>query len=169
VSEAFQTGIHRYQVNGETHLANATDPSVPAALAPVIAGLAPVNGFHPQPQLTVLGPAQFNVRTHEASPQWTYPAGSGVVFLIAPGDSAGQYDINPVYGARITGSGQSIAIVSASNVDLSIVQAYQSLFGLSANLPQVIVDGMDPGENDAAAKRTSTSRLQLRLRPAPRS
>jgi subtilase family serine protease len=152
VSEAFQTEIHRYQVNGETHLANATDPSVPAALAPVIAGLAPVNGFHPQPQLTVLGPAQFNARTHEATPQWTYPVGSGVVFLMAPGDFAVQYDINPVYKAGITGSGQSIAIVSASNVDLSMVQAYQSLFGLSANLPQVVVDGVDPGENDAATE-----------------
>jgi subtilase family serine protease len=152
VSEAFQTGIHRYQVKGETHLANATDPSVPAALAPVIAGLAPVNGFHPQPQLKVLGPAQFNARTHEATPLWTYPVGSGVVFMMAPGDFAVQYDINPVYKAGITGSGQSIAIISASNVDLSMVQAYQSLFGLSANLPQVIVDGVDPGENDAATE-----------------
>jgi subtilase family serine protease len=152
VNEAFQTGIRRYQVNGESRLANATDPSVPAALAPVIAGLAPVNGFHPQPQLKVLGPAQFNAKTHEATPLWTYPVGSGVVFLMAPGDFAVQYDINPVYKAGITGSGQSIAIISASNVDLSMVQAYQSLFGLSANLPQVIVDGVDPGENDAATE-----------------
>jgi subtilase family serine protease len=152
VSEAFQTGIHRYQVNGESRLANATDPSVPAALAPVIAGLAPVNGFHPQPQLKVLGQALFNAKTHETTPQWTYPVGSGVVFLMAPGDFAVQYDINPVYRAGITGSGQSIAIISASNVDLSLVQAYQSLFGLSANLPQVIVDGVDPGENDAATE-----------------
>ncbi|MGO9775296.1 MAG: Ig-like domain repeat protein [Terracidiphilus sp.] len=152
VSEAFQTGIHRYLINGETHLANATDLSVPAALAPVIVGLARVNGFHPQPQLEVLGQAQFNAKTHQATPQWTYPVGSGVVFLMTPGDFAVQYDINPVYNAGITGSGQSIAIVSASNVDLSMVQAYQSLFGLSANLPQVIVDGADPGENEAATE-----------------
>ncbi len=75
VSEAFQTRIHRYQVNGETHLANATDPSVPAALAPVIAGLAPLNDFHPQPRLQVLGQAQFNPKTHQTTPHWTYPAG----------------------------------------------------------------------------------------------
>lgn len=152
VSEAFQTEIHRYQVNGEARLANATDPSVPAALAPVIAGLAPLSGFHPQPHLKVLGQAQFNAKTHEATPQWTYPVGSGVVFLMAPGDFAVQYDINPVYKAGTTGAGQSIAIISASNVDLSLVQAYQSLFGLTANLPQVVVDGVDPGENDAATE-----------------
>ncbi|MFY9855737.1 MAG: Ig-like domain repeat protein, partial [Terracidiphilus sp.] len=152
VSEAFQTQIHRYLVNGEAHLANATDPSVPAALAPVIAGLAPLNDFQPQPRLKVLGQAQFNAKTHKATPQWTYPEGNGIVFVMAPGDFVTQYDINPVYKSGITGAGQSIAIVSESNVDLSLVQAYQSLFGLSANLPTVVVDGSDPGQNSAATE-----------------
>jgi hypothetical protein len=150
MSEAFQTQIHRYQVNGETHLANAADPAVPAALAPVIAGLAPLNDFHPQPRLQVLGRAQFNPKTHQTTPLWTYSQGGGVVFVVAPGDFARQYDINSVYTAGTTGTGQSIAIVSASNVDLSLVQAYQSLFGLNANLPTVVVDGADPGQNSAA-------------------
>jgi len=157
VREAFQTEIHRYQVNGEKHMAAAGDPSVPAALAPVIAGLAPLNDFHPQPHLRVLGRAQFNPKTHQATPEWTYPdwtypAGGGVSYVLAPGDFAAQYDINPVYKAGVTGAGQSIAIVSASNVDLSLVEAYQTLFGLTANLPQVVVDGSDPGENTAAAE-----------------
>ena len=150
VSEAFQTHIHRYQVNGETHLANAADPSVPAALAPVIAGLAPLNDLHPQPLLQVLGRAQFNAKTHQTTPLWTYPQNGGVVYVVAPGDFATQYDINSVYTAGTTGTGQSIAIVSASNVDLSLVQAYKSLFGLTANLPTVVVDGADPGQNSAA-------------------
>ena len=33
VQNAFQTEIHRYQVDGVTHFANATDPSVPAAIS----------------------------------------------------------------------------------------------------------------------------------------
>jgi hypothetical protein len=150
VSEAFQTEIHRYHVNGETHLANSTDPSVPATLAPVIAGLAQLNDFHPQPRLQVLGQAHFNPKTHQATPEWTYPEGGGVVFVVAPGDFAKQYDITPAYTSGITGTGQFIAIISASNVDLSMVQAYQSLFGLTANLPTVVVDGVDPGQNSAA-------------------
>jgi hypothetical protein len=152
VREAFQTEIHRYQVNGKTRLANATDPSVPAALAPVIAGVAPLNDFHPQSHLKVLGQARFNPRTHQATPQWTYPQSSGVDFVMAPGDFATQYDINPVYAKGISGAGQSIAIISASNVDLSLVQAYQSLFGLAANLPTVVIDGEDPGQNSAASE-----------------
>jgi hypothetical protein len=152
VSEAFQTQIHRYQINGEAHLANASAPSVPAALAPVIAGLAPVSDYHPQPNLKVLGSAQFDTKSHLATPQWTYPVSGGVDFVLAPGDFATQYDINPVYKNGITGAGQTIAIISASNVDLSLVQAYQSLFGLPANLPQVVVDGEDPGLNSAATE-----------------
>ena len=152
VSEAFQTQIHRYLVNGQTHLANATDPSVPAALAPVISGLASVNDFHPVPQLQVLGQAQFNPKTHQATPEWTYPQTGGVSLVMAPTDFAVQYDINPVYTGGINGAGQSIAIISESNVDLSLVQAYQTLFGLSPNLPQVVVDGADPGENSAATE-----------------
>jgi hypothetical protein len=152
VREAFQTEIHRYQINGATHLASASNPSVPAALAPVIAGLAPVNDFHPLSHLKIMGQAQFNPKTHQATPQWTYPSGSGVDFVITPGDFATQYDINSVYAKGINGTGQSIAIISASNVDLSLVQAYQSLFGLSANLPTVIIDGVDPGQNSAATE-----------------
>jgi len=152
VSEAFQTEIHRYQVNGEAHLANETNPSVPAALAPVIAGLTPLNDFHPQSHLQVLGQAKFNRKTHQATPEWTYPEGGGVVFVMAPGDFAKQYDIASVYSAGTTGTGQSIAIISASNVDLSLVQAYQSLFSLPPNLPTVVVDGVDPGQNSTATE-----------------
>ena len=150
--EAFQMELHRYQVGGEMHLANASEPTIPAALAPVIGGLARTSDFKPQPQFKVLGQAQFNPGTHHATPQWTDPASGGVSYLVAPGDFATQYDLNPVYQAGIQGAGQSIAIVSASNVDLSLVQAYQKLFSLSANLPQVVVDGTDPGQNDAATE-----------------
>jgi subtilase family serine protease len=152
VRSAFQTEIHRYLLHGQMHLANATEPSVPAALAPVIAGLAPMNDFHPRPGLSVLGHAKFNAKTRQATPLWTYPASGGVSFVVAPSDFALQYDINPVYSSGVTGAGQSIAIVSESNVDLSLVQAYQSLFGLTANLPVVVVDGEDPGENSAATE-----------------
>jgi hypothetical protein len=152
VREAFQTEIHRYLVEGEAHLASANEPTIPAALAPVIGGLTRTNDFKPQPQLKVLGQAQFSPRTHHATPQWSDPAGSGVSYLVAPGDFATQYDIGPVYQAGINGAGQSIAIISASNVDLSLVQAYQKLFALPANLPQVVVDGADPGQNDAATE-----------------
>jgi len=150
LSEAFHTSLHRYLINGESHLSTATEVSIPAALASVLAGIASLNDFQPQSQLKLLGSAAFNVKTHLVTPQWTYSSATGVSYALAPADFATQYDLNPVYAAGISGAGQSIAVVSASNIDLSLVQAYQSLFALPANLPVVVVDGEDPGQNSAA-------------------
>ena len=47
---AFQTQIHRYNVNGAVHYANASDPAIPAALADVVAGIRGLNDFHPKPR-----------------------------------------------------------------------------------------------------------------------
>jgi hypothetical protein len=149
---AFHTEVHSYLVGGETRLAYSAAPSVPAALAPLITGIASTNGYHPRPQLKVMGQATFNPQTHQSTPNWTYPAGSGVSYVVAPGDFTVQYDLASVYKANLTGVGQSIGIVSASNVDLSLVQAYRSLFKLAANQPQVVVDGADPGQNSASTE-----------------
>ncbi len=39
VEQAFHTQIHQYSVNGQLHWANASDPRVPAALTPAVAGV----------------------------------------------------------------------------------------------------------------------------------
>ena len=51
VQEAFHTAIHKYEVNGESHWANANDPEIPAALAPVVAGVHSLHNFYAKPQL----------------------------------------------------------------------------------------------------------------------
>ena len=45
VEQAFHTSIHSYLVNGEQHWANASDPQIPVALAPVVAGPVSLNNF----------------------------------------------------------------------------------------------------------------------------
>ncbi len=159
VRRAFHTGIHRYEWDGESHVANARDPEIPAALAPVIAGLAPMNDFRPRSYLKRMGRAELDLARREARPDWNYPNGPGnqPSLLVAPGDFAVQYDITPVYngtatGVKVSGSGQSIAIVNDSNIDLSMVASFQKLFHLPANPPEVVVDGSDPGENSDSAE-----------------
>ena len=39
VGEAFQTEVHHLDVNGKPHIANMSDPRIPEALAPVVAGV----------------------------------------------------------------------------------------------------------------------------------
>jgi subtilase family serine protease len=45
VEKAFQTQIHNYRVNGETHFANATQISLPNALAGVVSSVRGLNDF----------------------------------------------------------------------------------------------------------------------------
>ncbi len=55
VRQALHTEIHRFAVNGEEHWANASDPQIPAALAPVVAGIASLNNFPRKPLSRRLG------------------------------------------------------------------------------------------------------------------
>ncbi len=152
VNEAFHTSIHTYSVNGVTHHANATVPQVPKAFSAAVAEVSRLNDFKPVPLSTNRGRASYNPTTHAATPQWTYPSGSGnpTVYLLSPEDFAKQYDVAPVYAAGLTGTGQTIGIINESNIDVSLVNAYRKLFGLPVNPPQVVVDGYDPGINGAA-------------------
>jgi hypothetical protein len=146
VRSAFHTQIHKYVVNGETHFANAADPQIPAALAPVVGGFVSLNNFRAQRHSRVLGRATYDPKTDTAQPQWTIgSSSSGETFPLAPADWAIQYDVNPLYTAGVNGTGQTIAIVNDSNINVQLVNLFRTLFSLPANPPQVIVDGNDPG------------------------
>ena len=151
VRSAFHTQIHAYLVNGEEHYANDVDPQIPAALAPVIAGITPINDFRPKSYIRNLGKAVYDSKSKKFVPDWTFPSGQYELEL-GPGDFAMQYDLGPLYAAGITGSGITIGLIGASNVDPTAVANYRSFFGLPANPLNVVIDGTDPGENYAAGE-----------------
>ena len=78
-------------------------------------------------------------RLPAAVPHWGYD------FVLSPPDFAAQYDLGPLYTAGTNGSGQTIAVVNDSNININFVNNFRTLFGLPANPPQVIIDGNDPG------------------------
>jgi subtilase family serine protease len=147
--KAFHTQIHEYNVKGETHYANASELKIPAALAGLVRGVSPLNNFRAQPQLKVEGKALYSRNTKKTTPEWTSPNQYGTAnpyeFTVAPEDFVTQYDLAPLYQAGVTGTGQTIGIINESNIDLSLVQAYQGLFGIAGTTPQVVIDGDDPG------------------------
>ena len=134
VFDAFRTEIHNYRVNGAMHIANASDPQIPAALAGVVDGVVTLSDFRRTSQVATQRP-------FAAQPE--YSAGS--THDIFPADFATIYDLNPLYSAGTTGSGAAIAIAGRSNVSLSDVATFRSIAGLAANAPSVTVDGADPG------------------------
>src|SRR5579863_2485646 len=147
VNEAFHTQIHRYEVNGELHYANANDPQIPEALAGIVRGISPLHDFRAKPAIRVVGRAHIDPETKKIIPEFDLTGPNGTFYGVGPEDFATQYDLTPLYTAGITGSGKTIGIINDSNVDLSLDTAYRSLFGLSSNTAQVVVDGGDPGVN----------------------
>src|SRR5258708_13403227 len=53
VESAFHTQIHAYVVNGQQHLANASDPQIPAALVPAVAGVWSMHDFRKKSNLVM--------------------------------------------------------------------------------------------------------------------
>ena len=132
VQSAFHTQIRTYKIGGEIHHANAKDPEIPTALVNVVGGVVSLHDFRSQAMHSFV---------RKASPEFT----SGGSHYLTPADFATIYDLAPLYQQSITGSGESVAIVARTNINIADVAQFRSLFGLPANNPQIIVNGSNPG------------------------
>jgi subtilase family serine protease len=147
VRQAFHTEIHRYVVEGEEHWANASDPQIPAALEPVVAGFASLNNFPRRPMIQRVGAFSRSKATGVVKPLFTVSSSNGNYYALGPTDFATIYNVLPLWQATpaIDGTGQTIAIVAESNINVRDARDFRNVFGLPANDPQIILDGPDPG------------------------
>src|SRR5271165_6227114 len=116
IGSAFHTEIHLYKVNGETHYANATNPSVPAAMSKVVAAIRGLHDFRMKPKV------------HERP---AYTSSSNGNHYLAPDDFATIFNLTPLYNSGINGSGQTIVIVGQSQIDTSHLSTFTSYFGMN--------------------------------------
>jgi subtilase family serine protease len=147
VRQALHTEIHKFVVNGKEYWANASDPQIPAALAPVVAGFASLNNFPRQTMIESVGAFSRSKTTGEVRPLFTFTSGNETYYALGPADFATIYNVLPLWQASpaIDGTGQTIAIVAGSNINIQDVRNFRTVFGLPANDPQIIVNGPDPG------------------------
>ena len=161
VQEAFHTEMHKYLLNGEEHWGNASDPQIPSALAPVIHGIASLHNFPRRNYLHRAGEFMREKATGKItevpaasapfsgnggpSPEFTYTKNGNTFYGLGPSDFAKIYNVQALWDAGIDGTGQSIAIVGQTDIQLSDIRTFRSLFGLPAKDPQIITVGTDPG------------------------
>jgi len=164
VAEAFHTTIHKYAVNGEEHWANSSDPQIPSALAPVVAGINTLYNFPRQEMHEMAGvfsrTKATGAVTSEATSLFTFPnpcspnAQPYCNFALDPADFAKIYNVpnlllSPAPATQFNGDGVTIAIVGQSDINPSDVSQFRTLFGLPAPKLNVIVSGPDPSFNGA--------------------
>lgn len=134
IARALHTDFRRYEVEGESHFANSTAPSVPQALVDVAGGFLGLDDFYPKPGAI------------RAEPRYN----SGGTHYLAPEDFATIYDVAPLYQAGIDGTGQAIAVIGQSDIVISDIRSFRSKYKLPANDPKLInYGGGDPGLNSA--------------------
>lgn len=134
VQTAFQTTIHRYLVDGKSHIANSVPMSLPTSLVPLVLAVRGLDDFQPKPM------------GKKAKPAFTNNEG---VHNLAPADLAVIYDINSLYQTGFTGSGQQIAVIGRCAIGLSDVERFQAQFSLPMNTTQLTLapGSPNPGPN----------------------
>ncbi len=136
IQGALRTNLRRYRINGELHFANADEPSVPAAIEPMVTGLLGLDDFRPDsPRST-------------AVPLYTSTSGT---HSLAPDDFATIYNLTPLYNSGYDGTGQTIVVVGQSAIDLTDIQLFRSTYHLPPNDPQLLLvpGSVDPGINSS--------------------
>ncbi|MBW4028180.1 MAG: hypothetical protein HIU93_12365 [Acidobacteria bacterium] len=155
VESAFHTSIHTYKVNGELHYANATNPEIPAAFSPVVAGVLSLHNFQKHATARVLSKAQIipgtggQKATLKYDPNFTSSSGSHAV---SPGDLWTIYNEVPLItsaSSKVDGAGQTIAIVGRSDISLDDYTGFRKNLlpaPYSGTVPFTqIQNGPDPG------------------------
>jgi subtilase family serine protease len=118
VEYALKTEIHNLLVNGEEHIANTTDVSMPQAFAGEVLGVRGLNDFHPKPRYR--------------RPSAKFTSNLSGRHSVIPGDFATIYDLP----SSFDGTGQTIAVVGQTLLNPSNsttdINAFRSAAGLPA-------------------------------------
>jgi subtilase family serine protease len=123
VRAAFHTEIHELDVNGEKHIANMSDPKIPAALTPAVVGVVSLNDFMPHPM-------------YKPRANYTFSSGGYTWWAMAPADLATIYNMNPMFNAGISGQGQTVAVLEDSDIYTAVDwNTFRKVFGLSSSFP----------------------------------
>ncbi|MGA6988672.1 MAG: choice-of-anchor D domain-containing protein [Terriglobales bacterium] len=171
VRDTFHTELHYFNIRGGKYLANVKDPQIPAALAPVVAGIKGLSKIPPLTNHTKIRQSSYDADTHSwhpvdptaadlASP--AYNAGGGY-YLVTPQDFYTIYNVNPVFTAGNLAATATVAVIEESDIEYGTVNSttgvatggdvatFRTLFGVPGTLNMHVYHGYgtvtcnDPG------------------------
>jgi hypothetical protein len=130
IRQAFHTEIHNLLVKGQAHIANMSDPQIPAALASTVAGVVSLNDFRPHSML---------------KPHANFTVAVGAVYAIVPADLWTIYNFNPAFGAGFSGQGQTIVVLEDSDLySTADWDTFRSTLGLATAYPAGSLTQVNP-------------------------
>jgi len=161
VRDSFHTELHYFNIRGGKYLANVKDPQIPAALAPVVAGIKGLAKIPPHMNHTQARQGAYDKETHrwhivnptaadEASP--AYNAGGGN-YYVGPQDLYTIYNVNPVFTGGNLAASATVAVIEESDIEFGTVNGsglvtsggdvntFRSLFGVPGTLTMHVMHG----------------------------
>lgn len=152
VQQAFDTRINNYWLGGHIFYANATAPSLPASLIPLVTSVGGLdNGLHYQPHYRRL-----NARA-------AAPGG------YTPDDLAAAYDATPLQNAGFLGDGQAVALFELDGYQAGDVAQYFQAYGLgNPSITNVLVDGFNGSAGQGAIETELDIEVTAALAPRAR-
>ncbi|MFC5743072.1 S53 family peptidase [Dyella tabacisoli] len=143
VKRAFHTQENHYTINKVSHIANASDISIPTALRDVVVGVAGLNDLHPQALHVAPKLAQFDAATQRfkvkqpatvhnlvANPEAV--SFQGGVRGLVPYDMAKMYGVDQLRASGVTGTGITIALVEGGSMVPADWTNFVSQFNLAS-------------------------------------
>ena len=168
IGTAFRTALHGYTLAGETHIAPAAAPSIPAALSPIVAGVT-LSNFFPKPQL-VHAPAQTataiaSAKVSKVGTSYTATFDSTTFYAVTPSDFATIYNENqafagaPFFAGPVTGAGETVIVDEQTDINPADWNTFRSTFGLTKYNGTLAIThpggctdpGFSPGDETEAA------------------
>ena len=163
VQQAFGTSIHSLTVDGEQHVSNMTDPTLPAAVANVVTAITGLNDFIPKPKLRARNSSPID----PSQPLYTQTIGGVTSHYISPADLYTIYDFNPLFTAStpINGSGITIAVMGQTFINTSDTLPDPDIaqFRSAAGLPAIKLTKVNANVPEAAFSAGDVDEAHLDL------
>jgi hypothetical protein len=160
VRESFHTEMHYFDIRGGKHAANAQDPRIPAALAPVVAGIKGLSKIPALTNHTRVRQSAYDAGAHRWRPvslpggDMTSPADNsgGGYYLVTPQDLYTIYDVNPTFTGGELAAKATVAVIEESDIEYGTVGAggvasggdvatFRTLFGVPGTLNMHVYHG----------------------------
>jgi hypothetical protein len=171
VREAFHTEMHYFNIRGGKHAANVQDPQIPAALAPVVAGIKGLSKIPALTNHTKVRQSSYDTATH----RWHIADATGThgpspefddgppYYFVTPQDFYTIYDVNPAFSGGELATKSTVAVIEESDIEYGTVNGttgaatggdvatFRSLFGVPGTLNMHVYHGYgtvacnDPG------------------------
>src|SRR6266516_1783050 len=139
VEQAFNIQINNYQEGNQTFYSNATSPSIPTSISPLITSIGGLDNS------VLYQPLYRRLDTHHQSHRGALAGQSG----FGPKDLSTAYDVTPLHSAGIRGDNQTIALFELDGYQASDISQYFQANGLATpNISNVMVDNFNgsPGQ-----------------------